>query len=81
MVPVYLQSLMPTPEDQVDTIATEKSANEESLSAENSQSDLQEGNSNETNVDTPGSSSIGTSSETYENPFLKPAKRIKLKLL
>ena len=77
---------MPTIEDRVD-ITTEITANEEGLSAEGGQSDSQEGNSNssqpESSAAVGGSSDLNmqTSSERYENPFLKPAKKIKLRLL
>ena len=70
---------MPTPEDQVDTIAAGKLTNESDSSPENSQSDSQEGNSND-----PSGDSVVTSQsppEPYENPFMKPAKRIKLRPL
>jgi len=77
--PLYLQALMPTPEDQADTIASRKLASERDSSAGNSQSDSQEGNSNDSSGD--GAVSSLTLPEPYENPFLKPAKRIKLKPL
>ena len=77
--PLYLQALMPTPEDQVDTIAAGKLTNESDSSAENSQSDSQEGNSNDSTGD--GAVASLTPPEPYENPFTKPAKRIKLRPL
>ena len=77
--PLYLQALMPTPEDQADTIASRKLTSERDSSAGSSQSDSQEGNSNDSSGD--GAVSSLTLPEPYENPFLKPAKRIKLKPL
>ena len=83
--PLYLQALMPTPEDQIDTVASEKLTNEENTSAEIDQSDSQEGNLNLKDSSagdaSGGPKDVQDTSETYENPFLKPAKRIKLKLL
>ena len=76
--PLYLQALVPNAEDQMDTIATEKTTNEESTGVGIDQSELPEGDSNEP-MDMNDSSSVQNTAETYENPFLKPAKRIKLK--
>ena len=74
---------MPTLEDQVD-VAAEKPTNEEGRTAESNQSDSQERNLNSSQPELSAASSdlnMQTSAEPYENPFLKPAKKIKLRLL
>ena len=79
--PLYLQALMPTPEDSQDSITTDeeqKTSDGEIPLIESRQVDVQVGESPSESMDTGGDGSSQT--ETYENPFLKPPKRIKLKL-
>ena len=76
---------MPTLEDQVD-VAAEKPTNEEGQTAESNQSNSQEKDSNSSQPELSAATSssdlnMQTSAERYENPFLKPAKKIKLRLL
>ena len=80
--PLYLQALMPAPEDGQDSIATDddqKASDGGVPLIESRQVDIQVGESPAESMDTGGEGSSQT--ETYENPFLKPPKRIKLKLL
>lgn len=79
--PLYLQALMPAPEDRQDSIATDeeqKAVDGEVSLTESRQMDVQMGESPTESMDTGEGSS---QTETYENPFLKPPKRIKLKFL
>ena len=79
--PLYLQALMPAPEDSQDSITTDeeqKTSDGEVPLIESRQVDVQVGESPAESMDTGGDS--GSQTETYENPFLKLPKRIKLKL-
>lgn len=77
--PLYLQALIPSPEDTQDGVAgdgDQKAITKESPSLEGRQADSQVGNP----PAEPMELSEGTTQpETYENPFLKPPKRVKLK--
>ena len=78
-LPLYLQALMPSPEDGQDGLASEddqKSMEQEGPLVE--QADSQVGDSPAESMEL---SEGATQSETFENPFLKPPKRIKLKIL
>ena len=81
--PLYLQALMPAPEDSHDSIATEddqiKASRGEAPLIESRQVDVQVGESPPESMDTGGEG--GSQTEAYENPFLKPPKKIKLKFL
>ena len=77
---------MPTPADAVDTVAAEKLTSEASPSPSDTHSQLP-GGSGTAQTDTAGTGGskedreLAESQELYENPFLKPPKRIKLKIL
>lgn len=89
--PLYLTTLLPSPEDRVDTVASEKATSEED-SAEGSQLDSQPQEATRLKFEEPtadgghpASGWVGrpgdgqsSGSEAYENPFLKPPKRLKL---
>ena len=79
--PLYLQALMPSPEDAQDSVAaddSQKTLDQESPLVEGKLAMEQVGNSPAEPMDLGEGS---TPAETYENPFLKPPKRIKLKIL
>lgn len=79
--PLYLQALMPAPEDRQDNVAVDeeqKAIDGEVPLIESRRADVQVGESPVESMDTGEGSS---QTETYENPFLKPPKRIKLKFL
>ena len=79
--PLYLQALMPAPEDDHDSVATDgeqKPLDQESPVLDSTGAQAMEGES------PPESMEVGESSsqmDSYENPFLKPPKRVKLKIL
>lgn len=75
--PLYLRSLMPTPADSIDTVATEKTATDMSPSPADPSHTGSESTANKTEEE----KEFNDSQELYENPFLKPPKRIRLKLL
>ena len=81
--PLQLQALVPAPEDSHDSIATEddqiKASRGEAPLIESRQVDVQVGESPPESMDTGGEG--GSQTEAYENPFLKPPKKIKLKFL
>ena len=75
--PIYLQALMPSAEDALDT--TDKDGSEADDSSESQKEDSQ-GDEKEMTMDVSLTSSeraMETSLEAYENPYLKPAKRMK----
>ena len=77
--PLYLQALMPAPEDRQNKLATDeeqKVMDGEAPSIESRQMDIQVGESPPESMET---DEAGSQTETYENPFLKPPKRVKLK--
>lgn len=78
--PLYLQALMPTAEDAVDTVASEKLSEEKSTP---SPTDPHSKLPTCPQLEQPSVKTEGTaeSQELYENPFLKPPKRIRLKPL
>lgn len=73
---------MPAPEDSQDTIATD---DDQKTSATGEapliESRLQVGEPPAESTDTGPGGEGSPLTETYENPFLKPPKRVKLKLL
>lgn len=76
-----MQALIPSPEDSQDSVATEdeqRAMDQESPLAEGKQSAELVGNPPPEPMDVGEGS---TPAETYENPFLKPPKRIKLKMM
>jgi hypothetical protein len=95
--PLYLQALMPTPDDAVDSVAADKLANEKSSPPppphSETHSRLPTGSGSVTTTapaqsDAAAASGgdkeereLAESQELYENPFLKPPKRIRLKML
>ncbi len=86
--PLYLHALLPSPKDEVDTVANEKPANEDDTPDNSQSSSSQEAaQKSESEEAVGGERALGTrdglpgGSETYENPFLKPPKRMKLKQL
>ena len=80
--PLYLTALMPAPEDSQDTIATDEEQKTSTAGeAPLIEGRLQVGESPTESMDTGPGSEGSPLTETYENPFLKPPKRVKLKLL
>ena len=79
--PLYMQALMPSPEDSHDSVATDdeqRAVDQESPLVEGKQTAEVVGKSPPEPMDIGEGS---TPAETYENPFLKPPKRIKLKMV
>ena len=76
--PLYMQALMPSPEDSHDSVATDddqRAVDQESPLVEGKQQTAElVGKSPPEPMDV-GEGSIPA--ETYENPFLKPPRRIK----
>ena len=74
---------MPTPADAIDTVAAEKLVSEKASSP--SVADRPGGTQLPSDQDkvtrTEEKEAAGDSSELYENPFMKPPKRIRLRLL
>jgi hypothetical protein len=72
---------MPAPEDSQDTTATDDDQKASAGEAPLIDSRLQVGESPTESMDTGQGSEGSPQTDAYENPFLKPPKRIKLKLL
>ena len=84
--PVYLQALMPAPDDKADKTTSVNTSDELHPSEESSQSQtdsLQSRESGAMEDDEQSQTFVpeAESTESYENPFLKPAKRVKLTVL
>ena len=70
---------MPTPEDEVDTVTTEKVASEKPSPAPGTK--LNTASKTDEDFHTDDLKEALSVQELYENPFQKPPKRIRLKLL
>jgi transcription initiation factor TFIID subunit 8 len=85
--PLYLQALVPTPAEAADTVAAEKlaSSGDKTPSPSDPRSKLPATAATGRPDGGPGSQGeekgLNDSQELYENPFLKPPKRIRLRLL
>ena len=74
--PLYMQALMPTPEDTIDVIA-ERDSNVTSH-AESATEEQKDNSKDEDNMDTSlpeADRMLDSSMEMYENPFLKLTKK------
>ena len=72
---------MPAPEDGHDSVVTDgeqKSLDQESPALDSTEAQAMEGESPPESMDVSESSS---QTDSYENPFLKPPKKVKLKIL
>eukprot|EP00731_Ephydatia_muelleri_P019894 Em0012g719a len=79
-VPAYLQALMPSPEDQIEPAIMVSSQNEDSMVEDGEQGGTHGGGGGDASEDTPTSPvNAQGNSERFENPFMKPAKRVKVK--
>lgn len=79
--PLYLQALIPTPDDAVDTVASEKLAEEITPSPTDCRAKLPGPLQSDQPAVQNEEKDFVDSQELYENPFLKPPKRIRLRPL